>query len=591
MDTPGLIHGDRQSWRARPPQGTVLFPSRARVEVGAQSPASRRRSEPRLPRSLGFVTHPRFTPFPTHVQRCGFWDYSKEQKAAAEERKPPAQGLALPPFIDKSKKKKGKKKKPGWERFPYPLPCCPCVEPLLHLLKCLSSALCISLSHIYERVDARSKSGSEISPGPGLLLFHSCIYTGTIKRYQESARLVESNCQLVEEIQGTDDSTARQGKLLQQYEAFQRMKVMVQTFNQNQLETAKAELQEMEKTMEKNLDLPCGEDLPGSGSGGREQEQSPPWQLFAPSPLGRTCSKWSGPGGHSCFPQDFLFSSQPELQQQLEDVTAKVPALQEELRIVRPCTDGHYPEEAVKIILLQHSIRKLKRQQEEEIEKAEEMGKHILEQVEKKAQAEQGALSQKIVGLCGVRVTSQHRDQFRGGGRHGRGCHTLPISAQRVPEHWRSPPAQGGLNDNLKPHLLKERHTWHSIATQQGLVLVVTGEFLQLVRFSSPIQEMTLNQDGPRHMMISNNILRRDIVRQREVIQDLEEEIEELKRSIQTLRQKARDPRELIFADVLLRRPNKAGCGCQNPFLWLGLQSLWPWVLITQPHRSHRQHG
>lgn len=29
---------------------------------------------------------------------------------------------------------------------------------------------------------------------------------------------------------------------------------MVQTFNQNHLETAKAELQEMEKTMGKNLD-------------------------------------------------------------------------------------------------------------------------------------------------------------------------------------------------------------------------------------------------------------------------------------------------------------------------------------------------
>lgn len=30
---------------------------------------------------------------------------------------------------------------------------------------------------------------------------------------------------------------------------------------------------------------------------------------------------------------------------------------------MRPCTDEHYPEQAVKIILLQHSIRKLKRQQ------------------------------------------------------------------------------------------------------------------------------------------------------------------------------------------------------------------------------------
>lgn len=33
----------------------------------------------------------------------------------------------------------------------------------------------------------------------------------------------------------------------------QRVKATVQTFNQNRLDTARAELQEMEKTMEKNL--------------------------------------------------------------------------------------------------------------------------------------------------------------------------------------------------------------------------------------------------------------------------------------------------------------------------------------------------
>ncbi|KAM8996435.1 uncharacterized protein C20orf96 homolog [Ara ararauna] len=385
----------------------------------------------------------------------------------------------------------------------------------------------------------------------------------TIKGYQESARLVESNCQLVEEIQGTDDSTARQARqLLQQYEAFQRMKVMVQTFDQNQLETAKAGLQEMEKTMEKNLDLPCGEDLPGSGSGGREQEQSPPRQLFAPSPLGRTWSKWSGPGGPFLLPSGCGIPAEGRLPPLVEifcshpnrSYSSSWKMSQQRCWLSRRSSGSCGPALMGTIqkklsILLQHSIRKLKRQQKEEIEKAEEMGKHILEQLEKKAQAEQEALLQKIVELCGVRVTSQHRDLLRGAGRQGRGCHTLPISAQRVTEHWRSPPG-------AVPELFVKLG---GIATQRGLVLVVTGQFLQLVRFSSPIQEMTLNQDGPRHMMISNNILRRDIVRQREVIQDLEEEIEELKRSIQTLRQKARDPRELILADVLLRRPNKAG--------------------------------
>ncbi|XP_030358943.1 uncharacterized protein C20orf96 homolog isoform X2 [Strigops habroptila] len=310
-------------------------------------------------------------------------DYSKQQKAAAEERKSPAQGLTLPPFIVENKKKKGKKNKPE-----------------------TSSPQGKSQKELARRKAELAKTLKEIKITTDV----TNLKRNAIEKLKQcSARLLEANCQLVEEIQDTDESTARQARrLLQQYEAFQRMKAMVQTFNKNQLDAAKAELQEMEKTMEKNLE---------------------------------------------------------QLQQQLEDVTSKVQALQEELRVVRPYIDGHYPEQAVKIILLQHSIRKLKRQQKEEIEKAEEMGKHILEQLEKKAQAEQEALLQKIV------------------------------------------------------------------------------------------EEMMLNQDGLRHMMTSNNILRRDIARQREIIQDLEEEIDELKRSIQTLRQNARDPRELIFADVLLRRP------------------------------------
>lgn len=69
-----------------------------------------------------------------------------------------------------------------------------------------------------------------------------------------------------------------------------------------------------------------------------------------------------------------------------------------------------------------------------------------------------------------------------------------------------------------------------------------------------------LNQDGLGHMTISNNVLWHDTVRQREIIQELEEEIDELKRSIQTLCQNARDPGELIFADVLLHRPNRSRC-------------------------------
>lgn len=48
-------------------------------------------------------------------------------------------------------------------------------------------------------------------------------------------------------------------------------------------------------------------------------------------------------------------------------------------------------------------------------------------------------------------------------------------------------------------------------------MLVVTGEFLQLVFFSSPTQEMLLHQDGLKQMVINNHVLRREILRQREV--------------------------------------------------------------------------
>ncbi|KFW03542.1 Uncharacterized protein C20orf96, partial [Fulmarus glacialis] len=195
----------------------------------------------------------------------------------------------------------------------------------------------------------------------------------------------------IKDIQRTDDSTAKQARgLLQQYEVFQTVKAIVQTFNQNQLDTARAELQEMEEAMEKSLG---------------------------------------------------------KLQQQLDEVTSKVQVLQDKLSILRTYTNRQYPEQA------------------EEIDKTEEMGKAILEELEEKARAEQEALLQKVV------------------------------------------------------------------------------------------EKMLLHQDGLKQMVINNHVLRHEILRQREIIKDLEEEIGELKRSIQTLRQSARDPRELIFADVLLRRP------------------------------------
>ncbi|KFO92680.1 hypothetical protein N320_09901, partial [Buceros rhinoceros silvestris] len=161
---------------------------------------------------------------------------------------------------------------------------------------------------------------------------------------------------------------------------WQRVKAVVQTRNQSRLDAARAELQEMEKTMEKDLG---------------------------------------------------------KLQQQLDEVTTKVRALQDELRALRGST---------------------------ELDKAEEMGQARLEELEEEVRAAQGAPLQKVV------------------------------------------------------------------------------------------KELLLPQDGLKWMVMNNHVLRREIRRQREIIRDLEEEIGDLKSSIQALRQSARDPGEPVSADVLLHR-------------------------------------
>ncbi|XP_042657238.1 LOW QUALITY PROTEIN: uncharacterized protein C20orf96 homolog [Tyto alba] len=340
-------------------------------------------------------------PVPTVGEEFKRTDYSKWQKTKAEGRKSPARRLTLPPLADEDKKKKGDNKKP--------VAFMPGKKPLLPSETSPSQEKYRSFAQrkLALRKAELAKTLEEIKITTNLTNLKK---KAIEELKQRGARLAETNCRLRKDIQRTDDSTARQARsLLQQYEGFQRVKVMVQTFCQNQLDTARAELQEMEKTMEKNLG---------------------------------------------------------KLQQQLDEVTSKAEVLREELGVLRTYIDGQFPAEAVQILLLQRSIQSLKKHQQEEIEKTEEMGKAILADLEGKARAEQEAILQKVV------------------------------------------------------------------------------EF------------MLLHQDGLKQMVINNHVLQREILRQKEIIKDLEEEIGELKTSIQTLRQSARDPRELIFADVLLRRPN-----------------------------------
>ncbi|XP_010720932.1 uncharacterized protein LOC100542192 isoform X1 [Meleagris gallopavo] len=320
------------------------------------------------------------------------------QKTTAE-KKLPAHELALPPISDGGKKK-GQKNKAAAQFVPRK------TTPLV---------VKTSSQEKYRAFTER-KSVLKKAELAGMLeemkmtMHLTKLKTKAIEELKQcSDHLAKTNCWLMKDIQHTDDSTAKQARdLLHQYEVYQMIEAMTQTISQNQLDMARAELQEMEKTMEKNLG---------------------------------------------------------KLQQQLDEVTSKVQVLQDELSILRTYTEMDYLNQAMQIVLLLSNIQNLKKQQQDEIDETEKMGKAILEELEEKTQLEQEEILQKVA------------------------------------------------------------------------------------------EEVLLHQDGLKQMVINNHVLRHEIRRQKEIIKDLEEEISELKRSVQTLRQSARDPREMIFADVFLHRP------------------------------------
>ncbi|XP_019365548.1 PREDICTED: uncharacterized protein C20orf96 homolog [Gavialis gangeticus] len=87
-----------------------------------------------------------------------------------------------------------------------------------------------------------------------------------------------------------------------------------------------------------------------------------------------------------------------------------------------------------------------------------------------------------------------------------------------------------------------------------GLGKKMQEEQEQIIR---AVIEETLSpyKDGLQQMSTNNRVLQKEVEMQKEVIAELQEDIVELQRSIQRLHGDLRDPREVIFADVLLRRP------------------------------------
>ncbi|XP_059569122.1 uncharacterized protein C20orf96 homolog [Alligator mississippiensis] len=87
-----------------------------------------------------------------------------------------------------------------------------------------------------------------------------------------------------------------------------------------------------------------------------------------------------------------------------------------------------------------------------------------------------------------------------------------------------------------------------------GLSKKMQEEQEQIIR--AVIEEMlSPYKDGLQQMSANNRVLQKEVQMQKEIIKELQEDIMELQRGIQRLRWDLRDPREVIFADVLLRKP------------------------------------
>lgn len=88
------------------------------------------------------------------------------------------------------------------------------------------------------------------------------------------------------------------------------------------------------------------------------------------------------------------------------------------------------------------------------------------------------------------------------------------------------------------------------MSSPAGILESLLGAYLQKGCFLALLFTKSLNFNSCFYCKVKNSFM--SFI---QIIKDLEEEIGELKTSIQTLRQSARDPRELIFADFLLHRP------------------------------------
>ncbi|KAH1182232.1 hypothetical protein KIL84_009986 [Mauremys mutica] len=264
------------------------------------------------------------------TNKYGTIDYSKWQRVEAKKKKP-----ALPPIASPSEDKKSEGRSAGCQKDKRSV--------LFSPSSSLPSKTASSLNPRFAQQKTSAKE-TDVTKSLENIKIIKKLTKSKRKSLNElkhhSTTLVETNRRLAQDIQQTDASTAKHARdLLQQYEMFGTVISTLRDSNQNQVGIARAELQETEKMVEKNL---------------------------------------------------------RKLEHEVDHMNTKVQMLQEELNVLRTYMDKEYPVKAVQIAFMRRSIQNLKEEQQDEMEDIEDLAKTVMQQLEKKVQDEKEQILQAV---------------------------------------------------------------------------------------------------------------------------------------------------------------------------------------------------
>ncbi|XP_067410098.1 uncharacterized protein C20orf96 homolog isoform X2 [Emydura macquarii macquarii] len=268
-------------------------------------------------------------------EKCGTIDYSKWQRVEAKKKKPVAHKPALPPITSPSEDTKSKGSSSGYQKNKRSV--------LFSPSSSLPSKTALSLKTRFTQQKTSAKETDLTKTLENIKIIKK-LTNSKRKSLDElkhhSTTLVETNRRLTQDIQQTDASTAKQTRdLLQQYEMFGTVISTLRDSSQNQVGVARAELQETEKMVERNL---------------------------------------------------------RKLKQQVNHMNTKVQMLQEELNVLRTYMDKEFPVKVVQIAFMHRSIRNLKEEQQDEMDDIEDLAKTVMQQLEEKVQDEKEQILQAV---------------------------------------------------------------------------------------------------------------------------------------------------------------------------------------------------